>query len=144
MAVPDVRTGNGRGIGVLLRDLVEGSADLVRGEVRLARLEIGTVAGAAGRGTGFVAIGGVLLLLGTLATFTGVILLIGDQWLPRDLYWLAALVVALIAGGIAACLVMRGRRALSPAALAPHETVASLKEDREWLKHPLTSGKTSS
>ena len=144
MAAPDVRTESGRGIGTLLRELVEGSAELVRGEVRLARLEIGAVAGAAGRGTAFVATGGVLLLLGTLAFFTGVILLIGDQWLPRDLYWLAALVVALIAGGIAAWLVMRGRRALSPAALAPHETVATLKEDREWLKHQLTSGRTSS
>ncbi len=144
MAVSDVRTENGRGIGAVLRELVEGSAELVRGEVRLARLEIGTAASAAGRGTGFVAVGGVLLLLGTLATFTGLILLIGDQWLPRDLYWLAALVVALIAGGIAAWLVTRGRRALSPAALAPHETVATLKEDKEWLKHPLTSGKTSS
>ena len=34
--------------------------------------------------------------LGTLAAFTGLILLIGDQWLPRDLYWLGALLVALI------------------------------------------------
>jgi hypothetical protein len=144
VAVADVRTENGRGIGALLRELVEGSAELVRGEARLARVEIGTAASAAGRGTGFVAVGGVLLLLGAFATFTGLILLIGDQWLPRDLYWLAALVVALIAGGIAAWLVMRGRRALSPAALAPHETVATLKEDKEWLKHPLTSGKTSS
>jgi uncharacterized membrane protein YqjE len=144
MAAPDIRTESGRGIGTLLRELVEGSAELVRGEVRLARLEIGSVAGAAGRGTALVATGGVLLLLGTLGFFTGVILLIGDQWLPRDLYWLAALVVALIAGGVAAWLVMRGRRALSPAALAPHETVATLKEDREWLKHQLTSGRTSS
>ena len=144
MAVADLRTGESRGIGTVLRELVEGSAELVRGEARLARLEFGTAASAAGRGTGFVAVGGVLLLLGTLATFTGVILLVGDQWLPRDLYWLAALVVALIAGGIAAWLVMRGRRSLSPSALAPKETVASLTEDKEWLKHPLTSGRTSS
>ena len=133
-----------RGLGALLRDLAEGSAELVRGEVRLARIELGTAAGAAGKGTGFVAMGGVLLLLGTLATFTGVILLIGDQWLPRDLYWLAALLVALIAGGLAAWLALRGRHALSPSALAPHETVATLKEDKEWLKQRLTSGATSS
>ena len=133
-----------RGLGALLRDLAEGGAELVRGEVRLARIELGTAAGAAGKGTGFVAMGGVLLLLGTLATFTGFILLIGDQWLPRDLYWLAALLVALIAGGLAAWLALRGRDALSPSALAPHETVATLKEDKEWLKQRLTSGATSS
>ena len=136
MAVESTTDGR-RGLGALLRDLTEGSADLVRGEVRLARLEIGTAAGAAGRGTAFIATGGVLLVLGTLSTITGVILLVGDQWLPRDLYWLAALLVALIAGGVAAWLALRGRKALTPSALAPHETVATLKEDREWLKQRL-------
>ncbi len=132
-----------RGLGALLRDLAEGSAELVRGEVRLARIEVGAIGSAAGRGTAFVAVGGVLLLLGTLATFTGIVLLIGDQWLPRDLYWVAALLFAFITGGVAAWLANRGRILLSPAALAPRETVASLKEDREWLKHPLKSGVTS-
>ena len=134
----DSTTDPRRGLGTLLRALAEGSADLVRGEARLARLEIGTAVSAAGRGTALVALGGVLLLLGMLAGITGVILLVGDQWLPRDLYWLAALIVALIAGGIAAWLALRGRRALSPSALAPHETVATLKEDKEWLKQRLT------
>ena len=132
-----------RGLSALLRELAEGSAELVKGEVRLARMEITTAASAAGRGTAFVALGGVLLLLGVLAAFTGVVLLIGDQWLPRDLYWVAALLFALITGGVAAWLANRGRTALSPAALVPHETVATLKEDKEWLKHPLKSGATS-
>ena len=140
----DIRSDGRRGLGALLRDLAEGSAGLVRGEVRLARLELGTAEAAAGRGTAFVAVGGVLLLLGTLATFTGIILLIGDQWLPRDLYWVGALLFVIVTGGIAAWLANRGRSMLSPAALAPHETVATLKEDKEWLKHPLTSGATSS
>ena len=143
MAVDHSNDGR-RGLGALLRDLAEGSAELVRGEVRLARLELGTAASAAGKGTGFVAVGGVLLLLGTLATFTGLVLLIGDQWLPRDLYWVAALLFALITGGVAAWLAQRGRAALSPTALAPRETVATLKEDKEWLKQRLTSGATSS
>ena len=132
-------SGDGRrGLGALLRDLAEGSADLVRGEARLARMEIGSAASSAGRGAAFIATGGVLLLLGSLAFFTGIILLVGDQWLPSDLYWLAALLVALIAGGVAGWLALRGRRALSPSALAPHETVATLKEDTEWLKQRLT------
>jgi uncharacterized membrane protein YqjE len=143
MAVAHSNDGR-RGIGVLLRDLAEGSAELVRGEIRLARIELGGAAGAAAKGTAYTALGGVLLLLGTLAAFTGLILLIGDQWLPRDLYWLGALLVALIAGGVAAWLAQRGRKALSPSALAPHETVATLKEDKEWLKQRLTSGATSS
>ena len=143
MAV-DPRSDGRRTLAALLRDLAEGSASLVRGEIRLARLELSTAAGAAARGTGFIAVGGVLLLLGTLALFTGVVLLIGDQWLPRDQYWVAALIFAFITGGVAVWLAQRGRRMLSPSALAPHETVATLKEDKEWLKHPLTSGATSS
>jgi hypothetical protein len=133
-----------RGLGTLARDLAEGSAELVRGEAKLARLELGAIAETAGRGTAFIAMGGVLLLLGALAAFTGIVLLIGDQWLPHDLYWVAALLVALITGGVAAWFVSRGRHLLSPSALAPHETVATLKEDKEWLKQRLTSGATSS
>ena len=143
MAVAHSNDGR-RGLGALLRDLAEGSAELVRGEVRLARIELGGAAGAAAKGTAYTALGGLLLLLGTPAAFTGLILLIGDQWLPRDLYWLGALLVALIAGGVAAWLALRGRKALSPSALAPRETVATLKEDKEWLKQRLTSGATSS
>jgi uncharacterized membrane protein YqjE len=143
MAVDHSNDGR-RGLAALLRDLAEGSAELVRGEVRLAHIELGGTVGAAALGTALTAMGGVLLLLGTLASFTGLILLIGDQWLPRDLYWLGALLVALVAGGVAAWLAMRGRAALSPTALAPKETVATLKEDKEWLKQRLTSGATSS
>ena len=117
------------GAGVLLRG--------TKADVKAAAATVVATRGASSR------LGGVLLLLGTLATFTGIVLLIGDQWLPRDLYWVAALLFAFITGGVAAWLANRGRILLSPAALAPRETVASLKEDREWLKHPLKSGVTS-
>lgn len=132
------------GIGGLLRELAEGGTNLVRQEARLARLEVGEAAMALGKGTAFVALGGVLALLGGLSLLAGVILLVGDQWLPRDQYWLAALIVVLLTGGIAAWLAMRGKKALSPSELMPEETVATLKEDKEWLKRQLTSGATSS
>jgi uncharacterized membrane protein YqjE len=132
------------GIGGLLRELAEGGTMLVRQEVRLARLEVGAAALGLGKGTAFVALGGVLALLGALSLLAGIILLIGDQWLPRDQYWLAALIVVVLTGGIAAWLMMRGKRALSPSELMPDETVATLKEDKEWLKRQLTSGATSS
>jgi uncharacterized membrane protein YqjE len=138
--------GNGGrgGIGGLLRELAEGGTTLVRAEVRLARLEVGEAVLALGKGTAFVALGGVLSLLGGLSLLAGIILLIGDQWLPRDQYWLAALIVVVLTGGIAAWLLMRGKKALSPRELLPDETVATLKEDKEWLKRQLTSGATSS
>ena len=126
-----------RSMGSLLRDLAEGSAALVKNEVRLARIEVNAMLKAVGVGTAEIAVGGVLALLGTLAFFTGLVLLPGDQWL-RDQYWLAALIVTLIAGGVAAFFAKQGLALLSPKALTPDETIASLKEDKEWLKHPLT------
>jgi len=137
-------SGRTRGFGELLRELVNGSADLVRDEVKLARLELTEVATNVGRGTTFAALGGVLLLLGGLALAAGVILLAGDQWLPRDLYWLAALIVMILTGALAGWLAKRGTMQLSPPQLAPKQTVQSIKEDKEWLKQQLTSGATSS
>lgn len=133
-----------RPLGALLRDLAEGSASLVRGEARLAKVEVGEMVSAAGKGTALVATGGVLALLGGLSVLAGIVLLIGDQWLPADLYWVAALIVLVIAGGVAAWLANRGMTLLSPSRLAPTETMTTLKEDKEWLKQRLTSGATSS
>lgn len=133
-----------RGLGTLLRDLAEGSATLVRTEVQLARIEMTEVLAGIGRGTVLMAVAATLMLLGGLTVLTGLILLIGDQWLPQDLYWVAALIVLVIAGGIAGWFAKRGMALLSPSQLAPDETVATLQEDKEWLKQQLTSGATSS
>ena len=139
----DGRNGR-RGLGTLLRDLADGSAALVRGEARLARIEIAQIATGIGKGTAFVATGAVLALLGSWSLLAGIVLLIGDQWLPADQYWLGALVVLVIAGAIAIVLARRGMSLLAPSQLAPTETVTTLKEDKEWLKQRLTSGATSS
>ena len=133
---------NGRGLGGLLRDLADGGAALLRQELRLARAEIAAIAKAVGVGTALTASGAVLTVLGAFALFTGIILVAGDQWL-RDRYWLAALIGTVIAGAIAAWMARRGAAHLSPRRLLPDETVATLKEDKEWLKRQLTSGATS-
>jgi drug/metabolite transporter (DMT)-like permease len=134
-----VARNDGRGVGALVRDLADGSAALVRGETRIARMEVGEVVRGVATGTALIAIGGVLALLGGLSLLAGIILLIGDQWLPRDLYWVAALIVVAVTGGIALFFARRGLSLLSPSALAPNETVETLKEDKEWLKQRMTS-----
>jgi len=139
----DGRNGR-RSLGTLLRDLAEGSAALVRGEARLAKVDLSAAATCIGKGTAFVATGAVLALLGSLSLLAGIVLLIGDQWLPADQYWLGALVVLVITGAIALVLARRGLSMLAPSQLAPTETVTTLKEDKEWLKQRLTSGATSS
>ena len=122
-----------RGLGSLLKELAEGSGELIRQEIRLARTEARELIHGLGVGTAEVAVGGVLGLLGMLALIAGLILLAGDQWL-RDRYWLAALIVTVIAGAEGAYFAKRGLALLSPRQLVPHQTVATLKEDKEWLR----------
>lgn len=130
-----------QGLGRLVKTLAEDGANLVRQEIRLARIETAQAVRAVGRGTVLVTIGAMMLLLGLLATITGIVLLAGDQWL-RDRYWLAALGVAAVVGAAAAFAVARGRDKLEPEGLRPDETTESLKENTEWLKRQLTSAGT--
>ena len=136
-----VQNGQSPALGVLLRDLAEGSSSLIRQEIRLARLEVTELLGALGTGAALVVAGSVTALLGALALLIGLILLGADQWL-RDRYWLAALIVFVISGALALFFKSRGTALLSPKRLAPEQTVATLKEDRAWLKQQLTSGAT--
>ena len=135
--VTSVESGETPGLGTLLKSLVEGGADLVRQEARLAKTEASDSARSLGLGAASVASGAVLALLGALALVAGIILLAGDQWL-RDRYWLAALLVTLLAGGLAAFAAKRGLALLSPARLAPTATIETLKEDKEWLSQQRT------
>src|ERR1051325_9045934 len=133
-----------RSIGTLVRDLASESATLVRREATLARTEIAAVGRGLATGTALVATGAVLALLGALSLLTGIVLLVGDQWLPADLYWVGALLVLLISAAIALIFLKRGLSLVSPSALAPHQTVETLREDKEWLKRRMTSAGTSS
>lgn len=132
-----------RRLGALLRELAGESAKLVRHEVRLARLELEELVQNVGFGAVETAAGGVLALLGAFAVVTGVILLVGDQWM-RERYWLAALIVTVVFGLVAAWLTRRGAALVSHARLDPVETVETLREDKEWLRQQLTSDATSS
>jgi uncharacterized membrane protein YqjE len=130
-----------RSFAGLLRDAAQGTTQLIRQEGRLTLLESKRLAGHVVRGTGMIALGGVLLLLGVIVLITGVILLLGNEWLRGD-YWLAALIVTVVLGIIAAALAIWGKSFISPERLEPDETLATLKEDKEWLKRRLTSGAT--
>ena len=120
-----------RGVGALLRDLADGSTALLREEVRLARTEIGRAAAGAGKGAALVAVGSALAMLGGLALLVGAVLLIGDQWLPADLYWVAALIVLVVSGALAAWFAKRGMSYLAPAGRAPRGTKKTRTQDKK-------------
>jgi uncharacterized membrane protein YqjE len=143
MDVRVAQNGQSPPLGALLRELAEGSSSLVKQEVSLARLELSELLQGITTGVSLIVGGSVMLLLGSLTFLTGLILLGGDQWL-RDRYWLAALIVFALTGGLALWFMSRGKALLSPRQLAPDQTVTTLKEDKEWLKQRMTSGATSS
>lgn len=134
--------GGRRGLGVLLRDLTEGTAELVRHEFRLVQLELGSLLGIAARGSVAVAAGSVLLLLGGLAILVGLVFLIGEPWIVGQ-YWLSALIVFVLSGTVAAVAASRGARLLSAARLRPSQTLETLREDGRWLTRQMQSDATS-
>src|SRR4051812_20546104 len=97
-----------RGLAELLRGLGGGKARLFRDEAKLTRMELADVADDTARGTVAVALGGVLVMLGGLSLIAGVVMLAGDQWLLSDLYWLAALIMVIAMGAVAAWMAKRG------------------------------------
>jgi len=103
---------------VAARDWMGAAGDQVRKDMAAATREIGAMMRAVGPGTVLCAIAGTLGLLGALSVLTGTILVIGDQWLPRDLYPIAALVVTVVTAvatwvfarrGLAVLTTVRGR-----------------------------------
>jgi hypothetical protein len=109
-----------------LRHWAEGAMEHLRADVAVAREEVGRVLRAVGLGSAMVAVGGVLALLGALSLVVGLILLIGDQWLPSDLFWVAALIVVAITGPLAYVMGRRGRALIVAAVETPaRETVES-------------------
>jgi hypothetical protein len=57
--------------------------------------------------------------------------------------WLAALIVALVYGAIAAFLALRGRDKVKQATpLVPEQTIETVKEDVEWAKTQMRSDRT--
>ena len=127
-----------RSLGDLIGDITDGSAKLLRDELRLARAEsveslVALKRGAVVLGTG-LAIG---LLAAGVATACAVLVI--AEFLLDGRTWLAALAVAVVLGAGAWILVARAHTLLSGAKLAPDETTKSLKETAAWLRHPTKS-----
>ena len=93
---------------VSAREWVDGAVENLRADVATAVREVGAAMRAIGEGSLICAAAAIVGLLGALSLLTGVILVIGDQWLPRDWYALAALIVAVVAAITAWIFVRRG------------------------------------
>jgi len=118
-------------IGDLLKQLSQETSTLVRQELELAKAEMTVKAKEGGKGAGLLGGAGVaaLLLLGSL---TATLMAILDTFMD---FWVAALIVTLIWGAVAAVLALQGRNKLQEAGPpVPEQTRDSVKEDVEWAK----------
>ncbi len=127
-------TRDDRSLGDLFAELTHETSTLVRQEVELARVELSQKISRVCKDAVSLAVGGALAYAGLLAIVAAVILGLGEAGLP---WWLSALLVGVVIGGIGYLLVDRARSAIKEADLAPRRTAETLKENREWAKEQL-------
>jgi uncharacterized membrane protein YqjE len=127
-----------RPIGELLKQLSEETTRLVHQEIELAKAELTQKGKQAGMGAGLFGAAGALGFL-ALAALTTCFILALDAAMPA---WLAALLVAVVYGGIAAVLAVRGRAKVRQAVPpVPEQTIETIKEDVQWVKNQTPSAK---
>ena len=126
-----------RPIGELLKELSQQTSTLVRQEIELLKAELTEKGKQAGMGAAFFGGAGVIGFL-TLAAFTTFLILALAEFMPG---WVAALIVTVVYGAIAAVLAMRGKTKVQDATPPAPQTVETVKEDIQWAKNPTGSEK---
>jgi uncharacterized membrane protein YqjE len=122
-----------RSIGELFSELANESALLIRQEVALAKVELTQKANRVGRNVGYLVLGGAVAYGALLALLATIIILLASVMA----WWIAALVVAVLVGIIAAVLISKAWAALKNTDVAPRQTVETLKEDAQWAKEQM-------
>jgi uncharacterized membrane protein YqjE len=126
-----------RSLPELLKQLSQETATLVRQEIDLAKAEVSEKGKKAGVGLGMFGAAGVTALL-ALMSFTAFFILLLAEAVDG---WLAALIVTVVYGAVAAVLGLQGKEKVKEATPPAPQTVETVKEDIEWAKHPTTSVK---
>jgi uncharacterized membrane protein YqjE len=127
-----------RPLGELLKQLSEETTRLVHQEIELANAELTEKGRQAGMGAGLFGAAGVAGFL-ALAALTTCLILALDAAMPA---WLAALLVAVVYGAVAAVLALRGRAKVRQATPpVPEQTIETVKEDVQWAKTQMPSAK---
>lgn len=113
-------------VGQLTGDL----AELVRKESELVRTELAEKVKAAGRATGEVAAGGLLLVAALLVLLQALVVALAKFMDPA----MASLLVGVLVAAAGVVLVRAGMKALSPDGLKPDRSARQLKKDAELMK----------
>jgi uncharacterized membrane protein YqjE len=126
------------GTGELLKELSDHTTTLVRKEIELAKAELGEKGKKAGQGAGMFGGAGLFGVFAFGALTTAIIAALDSA---MEL-WLAALIVAVVYGAIAAGLALQGRNKVQEAGPpVPEQATESVKEDMQWAKTQARSGR---
>src|SRR5215204_4562880 len=125
--------GNGdeQSVGELVQQLSQQTATLVRGEIRLATVELQEKGKKAGMGAGMFGGAGVVALYGVGALIAAAILGIGT-FLET---WIAAVIVGAVLLAVAGVLALTGKKQVEQAGPpVPEQAVESAKRDVDEVK----------
>ena len=121
-----------RSVSDVLQDILRNLQEMVRSEIRLAKLEIrGEITHAVSSGA-WIAAGGVA----AMSALTFLLWALTYALATRMSMWAATLIVALVMAAAAGALIMTGIRRAKRIHLMPERTVESVKENLEWMKQP--------
>jgi uncharacterized membrane protein YqjE len=127
-----------RPMGDLVKQLAGQTSTLVRQELDLAKAELTEKGRVAGQGAGLFG-GAAVVGLMAAGALTATLILVLDKAMDA---WLAALIVTVVMGAVAAVLALQGRNRMRAAAPpVPEQTVETVKEDVEWAKTRTPSAK---
>jgi uncharacterized membrane protein len=132
-AAPDTES-NGRSFSDILKDIGKSLEDIVRSEIKLAKLEVTQSVGRL-RSASVMLAGGGLLAIFALGFILVAALFALEIVLPA---WLAALILGVLLLGGAAVGVSIGLRRMKTIR-GPQKTIQTVKEDLQWTKEQVRS-----
>jgi uncharacterized membrane protein YqjE len=119
-----------RTVASLLKDIIGNVQQIIRAEVRLAKVEVAEELGKARRGVALLAAGALFGVVALGFLLLGAVYLLAHVVQP----WVAAMLVALGAAVIGGALLVVGARQLKLVSLTPPRTVNSVQENIQWAK----------
>jgi uncharacterized membrane protein YqjE len=121
-----------RSVSDVLQDILRNLQEMVRSEVRLAKVEIRDEVRRAVSSSIWIVAG----VVGALSAWIFLLWTVTYSLATRMSMWAATLVVAVVMACIASVLVIGGIRKVRRIQPIPERTVESVKENLEWMKQP--------
>jgi uncharacterized membrane protein YqjE len=119
-----------RSIAAVLSDIVGDLQQIVRAEVRLARIEVREELGKAKQGAAMMLTAAIMLVLAVALALLAAVYALAMIWPP----WAAALVVAAAVAAIGGVLATTGMHRLKDVNLPPERTASTVRENMQWAK----------